>query len=161
MFEAIGSWLVQLFYGWRIEAIHWLSIYGTFIAAFLIIVVIVLGLHLFWRILPGRWPLLILGVPGLIVWGVLGNPTQTIAGWIWPHSPAPWERVDAFYYPDKSNLAVSLDNHDVDGLAQCRMWASSTAVTQNDPQMERGDYECGVGYLDSQGSLNSYRLTIR
>ena len=32
MFEAIGSWLVQLFYGWRIEAIHWLSIYGTFIA---------------------------------------------------------------------------------------------------------------------------------
>jgi hypothetical protein len=69
--------------------------------------------------------------------------------------------VDVFYYPDKSNLAVSLDNHDVGGLAQCRTWASSAAAKQNDPQLERSDYECGVGYLTWQGSLNRYRLIVR
>ena len=161
MFRSIGTWLVQLVHDWTNEFLSWLTIYGSFIAAFLIIVVIALGLHLVWRILPARWPLLVLGVAGLIVWGVLGNPAETIAGWISPHSPAPWEKVDVFYYPDKSNLAVSLDNHDVGGLAQCRTWASSAAAKQNDPQLERGDYECGVGYLTSQSSLNRYRLTVR
>jgi hypothetical protein len=42
------------------------------------------------------------GILGLIVWGALGNPTQTIAGWLWPHSPAPWEGVDAYYYPTRA-----------------------------------------------------------
>jgi hypothetical protein len=161
MFEAIGSWLVQLFHGWRIEAIHWLSIYGVFVLVCCIIAAIVFGLHLLWRSLPGRWPISILGILGLMVWGALGNPTETITGWIWPHSPAPWERVDAFYYPDKASLTVAIANHDVGGLAQCRTWATSAAATQNDPQLERGDYECGVGYLTSQGSLNRYRLTVR
>ena len=94
MFEAIGSWLVQLFYGWRIEAIHWLSIYGVFVLVCCIIALvgcivaaIMFGLHLLWRSLPGRWPILILGILGLMVWGALGNPTQTITGWIWPHQP--------------------------------------------------------------------------
>jgi hypothetical protein len=68
--------------------------------------------------------------------------------------------VDAFYYPDKSNLRVSLETHDVGGLAQCRTWANSAAAKQNDPRLERGDYHCGVGYLYAQGSLNS-RLTVR
>ena len=81
--------------------------------------------------------------------------------WIWPHSPAPWEAVDAFYYPDKNNLTISTDNFDVGGLAQCRIWASSAAAKRNDPQLERGDYECRVGYLTSQGSLKGYRLTVR
>jgi hypothetical protein len=161
MFEALGSWLVQLFYGWRIGTIHWLSIYGTFIAVILILAAIVLGLHSLWRILPGRWPVLILGITGLIVWGILGNPTQTIAGWLWPHSPAPWEGVDAYYYPDKSNQTVSINSRDVGSLARCRTWAKSAAAKQNDPQLERGDYHCGVGYPVSQDSLNSYRLTVR
>jgi len=161
MFRSIGTWLVQLVHDWTNEFLSWLAIYGSFIAACLIIVVIALGLHSLWRILPGRWPVLILGIPGLIVWGILGNPTQTIAGWLWPHSPAPWEHVDALYYPDKNNLAVSLDNLDVGGLAQCRTWANSVARKQKDPQLERGDYHCGVGYPVSQDSLNSYRLTVR
>jgi hypothetical protein len=56
MFEAIGSWLVQLFYGWRIEAIHWLPIYGVFVLVCCIIALIgcivaaiMFGLHLLWR----------------------------------------------------------------------------------------------------------------
>jgi hypothetical protein len=161
MFRSIWTWLVQLVHDWTNESLSWLAIYGSFIAACLIIVVIALGLHLVWRILPGRWPISILGILGLIVWGALGNPTQTIAGWIWPHSLAPWESVDAFYYPDKSNLSVSLENHDVGGLAQCRTWVYSVARKQKDPQLERGDYHCRVGQLDAQGSLNSYRFTVR
>ena len=161
MFRSIGTWLVQLVHDWTNEFLSWLAIYGSFIAAFLIIVVIALGLHLVWRILPARWPLLVLGVAGLIVWGVLGNPAETIAGWISPHGPAPWESVDAFYYPDKSNLSVSLENHDVGGLAQCRTWVNSVARKQKDPQLERGDYHCRVGHPDAQGSLNSYRFTVR
>jgi hypothetical protein len=75
--------------------------------------------------------------------------------------PAPRERLDAFYYPDKGSLTVPLNNHDVRGLAQCRTWVRSPAATQNDRGLERDDYECGVGYLHSQGPLNIYRLTIR
>ena len=74
MFRSIGTWLVQLVHDWTNEFLSWLAIYVSFIAACLIIVAIALGLHLVWRILPARWPLLILGVAGLIVWGVLGNP---------------------------------------------------------------------------------------
>ena len=37
---------------------------------------------------------------------------------------------------------------------------SSAAATQSDPQLERGDYKCGVGYLQPQGPVNIYRLTI-
>jgi hypothetical protein len=150
-----------LVHDWTNEFLTWLAIYGNFIATCLIIVVIALGLHSLWRILPGRWPVLILGIPGLIVWGILGNPTQTIAGWSWPHSPAPWEAVDAFYYPDKNNPTISSGNPDVGGLAQCRTWANSLARKQEDPQLKWGDYHCGVGYLDAQGSLTSYRLTVR
>jgi hypothetical protein len=97
MFRSIWTWVVQLVQDWPNEFLSWLSIYGSFIAACLTIVVTGLGVHLVWRSLPGRWPISILGILGLIVWGALGNPTQTITGWIWPHSPAPWERVDAFY----------------------------------------------------------------
>ena len=161
MFRSIWTWLVQLVHDGTDGFLSSLAIYGSFIAACLIIVAIALGLHLVWRILPARWPLLVLGVAGLIVWGGLGNPGETIAGWISPHSPAPWESVDAFYYPDKNNPTISIGNPDVGGLAQCRTWASSAAAKQNDPQLARGDYECGVGYLTSQGSLNRYRLIVR
>ena len=160
MFESIKIWLVQLAYDWLTEAIQWWLVYGTFILVCFIIAVIVLGLHLLWRSLPGHWPISILGILGLIVWGALGNPIQAIAGWVWPHSPAPWERVDAIYYPDKENPLVSVDNQDVGGLTQCRAWVSSAAAEQNDPGLQRGEYQCGVGYRYSQG-LNNYRLTVR
>jgi hypothetical protein len=49
-------------------------------------------------------------VLGLIGWEVFGHPKQDIANWFWSDGPAPWERVDAFCYPDKGRLTVSLDN---------------------------------------------------
>ena len=135
------------------------DLWGVVLAC-LIIAVVLLGLHWLWRNLPGHWPISILGILGFMVWAALGSPRQTVTGWIWPRSPAPWEAVDAFYYPDKNNPTISIGNPDVGGLAQCRTWASSAAAKQNDPQLDRGDYERGVGYLTSQGSLNRYRLTV-
>lgn len=49
------------------------------------------------------WPLfLLLGAGALWFW--LGDPPKDAANWFWPDSPAPWEQVDAVYYPDNSDL---------------------------------------------------------
>ena len=37
---------------------------------------------------------------GLAFWAVLGSPMNYAAGMFWPAKPAPWEAVDAYYYPD-------------------------------------------------------------
>ena len=49
----------------------------------------------------------------------------------------------------------------LEGSPNVEFWVRSAAATQNDAGLERGDYECGVGYLYSHGPLNIYRLTIR
>src|SRR4051812_17219954 len=109
---------------WANEATGWLLTYGGEVLACLIIAIVLLSLHWLWRKLPGRWSILILGILGLMVWGALGSLRETITGWLWPYTPAPWEDVDAFYYPDKSNQTVFIGNHGVGGLAQCRLWVN-------------------------------------
>ena len=151
----------ELAHKWANEATQWLLTYGGVVLACVTIAVVLLGLHWLWRNLPGHWPISILGILGFMVWAALGSPRQTVTGWIWPRSPAPWEAVDAFYYPDKNNPAISIGNPDVGSLARCRTWAKSAAAKQDDPQLERGEYHSGVGYLDAQRSPNSYRLTVR
>jgi hypothetical protein len=81
-------------------------------------------------------------VLALIGWLVFG---QDITNWYWPNEPAPWERVDAVYYPKKGRLMMSIENYDVRGPPQCRAWVRSAAATENDPGSERGDSECSVG----------------
>jgi hypothetical protein len=68
--------------------------------------------------------------------------------------------VDAFYYPDKSNLSISLETMTW-VAAQCRTWVNSVARKQKIRRLERGDYHCRVGHLDAQGSPDSYRFTVR
>jgi hypothetical protein len=84
----------ELAHKWANEATQWLLAYGGVVLACLIIAVVLLGLHWLWRNLPGHWLISILGILGFMVWAVLGSPRQTVTGWIWPHSPAPWEAVD-------------------------------------------------------------------
>ena len=94
-------------------------------------------------------------------WLLLGSPKQDVAGWVWPDGPAPWETVDAFYYPNRSALTVDQRRIDVGGLEECRAWVHAAAAARNDQRMERGDYECGVGFIRDVGELRMYRLTVR
>ena len=89
------------------------------------------------------------------------NPASTAANWFWPDSAAPWEDVDAVYYPNKYDLTVHQIGRDVGSLENCRAWVGAKAVRYNDPNLERGDYECGVGRLRTFGDLAVYRITVR
>ena len=96
-----------------------------------------------------------------LAWFALGSPMSDIAGWVWGNSPAPWEGVDAFYYPNRNNLTQSERQMNVGSLEGCRSWVARAASLKNDPQIRLGDYECGVGYLRDLGDLRVYRITTR
>jgi hypothetical protein len=94
-------------------------------------------------------------------WFYFGDPPGTVAGWLWPNDAAPWEQVDAFYYPDRGNLAVDQRRRDVGSVEGCRDWVFAAAAANNDRSLRRGDYECGVGLIESFGGIGVYRLTVR
>lgn len=98
---------------------------------------------------------------GLGLWAAFRSPANDVAGLFWPERPAPWEAVDAFYYPDRQNLSVHREARGVGGVDGCRSWARAMAETHADPGVRRGDYECGVGKLREWGDLTVYRITVR
>lgn len=98
---------------------------------------------------------------GIAVWFVIGDPPKTAANWFWDEGPAPWESVDAYYYPNRSDLTVHEMAEDVGDLDDCRTWVRSQASLRGDPGLARGDYECGVGRTDSAYGFNVYRITAR
>lgn len=91
------------------------------------------------------------------------SPQKSLADLFYKGDAAPWETVDAFYYPDRGNLTISQNMLDVDGVAGCREIVRYMAAVNNDPQLQRGDYECGVGRLENLefAGINVYRLTLR
>jgi hypothetical protein len=94
-------------------------------------------------------------------WFLLGSPAKDVANWFWPESAAPWETVDAVYYPNRSDLGDFLSQRSLTSVQECRNWAYSIAASRGDPNLIRGDYECGVEQIDSFGGLSVYRLTVR
>lgn len=107
-------------------------------------------------------PLIIVIILGL--WFAFGDLNTTIADWFWSETPAPWEDVDAFFYPNKSDLSKFEMQPNVGSLESCRSWVSAKANFINDPKMQRSDYECGVGRNDEkskQWGANVYRITPR
>lgn len=104
-------------------------------------------------------PWIILAAIGL--WFLFGTPAKTVADWFWAESAAPWETVDAFYYPDRSDLTISLSQRGLTSVQECRDWVYASAALRDDPTMIRGDYECGVEQLDTLGGLTVYRITVR
>lgn len=96
-----------------------------------------------------------------ILWVVLGNPKKDLASWFWSESAAPWEQVDAVYYPDRSDLSEYEIRRDVGGLDACRDWAYFRAENNDDGNFQRGDYECGIGKLDAWEGMTVYRITVR
>lgn len=94
-------------------------------------------------------------------WFAFGDPPRTVAGWWWPETSAPWETVDAFFYPDRNNLYLVREQGGLKNLQACRDWVSAAAYANNDPTMSRSDYECGLGTAKPYGTLKVYRNTVR
>ena len=83
------------------------------------------------------------------------------AGVVGGDDAAPWETVDGFYYKDRSNIR---NPETIAGLASveaCRAWVYSTAQRFDDPQIRRGDYQCGVGEADRLGAEKIYRVVVK
>jgi hypothetical protein len=97
----------------------------------------------------------------LIVWFVVGRPATDMANWIGPNSPAPWEGIEAFYYPDRSNLSNDVKSRPVADLDECRDWVQEQATLQRDARLLKGDYECAFGKSGNLGSIKVYRQTGR
>ena len=105
-------------------------------------------------------------MPWLIVivaalWFIFGDPKKNVANWFWEYDQAPWEEVDAFYYPNRDNLTIDMREYNVGSVENCRAWVYQQGAAKGDPHLTRGDYECGVGFVKYFGSLKVYRITIR
>ena len=62
------------------------------------------------------------------------------------------ERWEGFVYPDKGNLLRSQAVGVYASLGECRLAArKALADLFNDPQLARGDYECGLNCDDGSG----------
>ncbi|WVX49023.1 hypothetical protein ROLI_021080 [Roseobacter fucihabitans] len=70
-------------------------------------------------------------------------------------------QVDAFYYPDKNDLTVHEEFLDVGSVEQCRVIVQRAAAENGDPNLTRGDYECGVDPTGSFGDMKVYKETVR
>jgi hypothetical protein len=97
----------------------------------------------------------------LVAWFLFGDPPKSVANWFWPNSAAPWETVDAFYYPDRSDLGSFQSRRGLNTVQECRDWVYSVAESRGDDYLTRGDYECGVDLLEIYRGLSVYRLTVR
>ncbi|MBB4194873.1 hypothetical protein [Rhizobium aethiopicum] len=108
----------------------------------------------------GALPLIFCAGIGLWFW--LGDPGKFIANKLYKDGAAPWETVDAFYYPDRSNLSLFKSRPGLKSVDECRAAVNVLAFDASDAGLKRGDYECGVGKLkgDYYG-LSVYRLTVR
>ncbi|MBX4895412.1 MULTISPECIES: hypothetical protein [Rhizobium] len=108
----------------------------------------------------GALPLLLCAGVGLWFW--FGEPGKFVANQVYKTDAAPWETVDAFYYPDRGNLLLFKSKAGLRNVDDCRMAVGRLADEASDPGLSRGDYECGVGKLkgDYYG-LSVYRLTVR
>ena len=95
------------------------------------------------------------------IWFWVGDPMQDTAGWLYPNEAAPWETVDAYYYPNRSNMSDYRIQKNLSDPSACRDWVYQMAAMNRDPSLIRGDYECGVGKPKSKYGLNVYRITIK
>ena len=72
------------------------------------------------------------------------------------------EQVDAYYYPNKNDLTKRLFYANVGSVENCRAVIQKVATANHDPNIERGDYECGVGPTgQTLGDITVYKQTVR
>ncbi|WP_299821237.1 hypothetical protein [uncultured Jannaschia sp.] len=104
-------------------------------------------------------PIIVILIVG--AWFVFGDPPKTVANWFWSDGAAPWEEVDAYYYPDRSNLTSYQAGPGLRSVQECRDWVNAAAAANGDASLVRGDYECAVEQVDSFAGGPVYRLTVR
>jgi hypothetical protein len=93
-----------------------------------------------------------------------GNPHRYIADLLWPDDAAPWENVTAVYVPDVSQpTRVRISEATLNDLAACRDHVMEQAVEYGDPNLEKGRFECAIGfYADNEdGTDGQYRLIVK
>mgnify|MGYP006272438797 CR=1 FL=1 len=71
------------------------------------------------------------------------------------------EQVDAYFYPDRSDLTRSESLKDVGSVEACRDWAYSKAARMGDTSMQRSTYECGLGPRRREMGFTVYRETVQ
>lgn len=95
------------------------------------------------------------------LWFFLGHPAKNVADLFWPSAAAPWEKVDAFYYPDRADLTEHRKILGLTSITECRGAVHDMAAELGDRSLSRGDYECGIGQLSSEYGLSIYRITAK
>jgi hypothetical protein len=97
----------------------------------------------------------------LIFWAAFGEPKKNIANSFYEFEAAPWETVDAFFYPDSNDLTQYQKQTGFNSVDECRDWVFSMAQQINDASMLRSDYECGIEIIDQLYDLSIYRTTVK
>lgn len=96
-----------------------------------------------------------------VIWAVVGSPLKDIANMIWKSDAAPWETVDAYYYPHRYNLGHFIMQPGLENVDACRVWVFKQARSYNDSSIVQGDYECGIQKLENLNGLSVYRTTVK
>lgn len=71
------------------------------------------------------------------------------------------QQVDAYFYPDRTNLTESESYLDIGSVEACRDWAYFKAAQIGDPNMQRSTYECGLGPREHGAGFTVYRETVQ
>lgn len=104
-------------------------------------------------------PILIFLIVG--AWFFWGDPPKTVANWFWENEAAPWETVDAFYYPDRSDLSKFQKVSGLSSVDSCRTAVRAMAAKNPNVGFVRDDYECGIEILYNLGGIDIYRTDTR
>lgn len=93
-----------------------------------------------------------------------GSPERYIANALWSGDAAPWEKVTAVYTPDitKPNKIEISDAIFAD-LTACREHVLALAAERGDPNLEKGSFECAVGFypVNDDDPAGNYRLIVK
>ena len=77
-------------------------------------------------------------------WWMFGDPRQVLAHHAFPDRPAPWEAVNAVYFPDREDRATKLVRPRFVSMQECRNWIYREATRAGDPRLRRGDWACEI-----------------
>ena len=97
----------------------------------------------------------------LIAWLIFGDPVTAVANLFYRTGPAPWEKLELVYYPDRRVASVYESTPDPGSLEDCRTLAWRQAARHDDRDLKRGAYECRVAAVHYFGSQPAFRLSLK